>query len=113
IQVGNRRHFQFAACRKVIEIPAVRRDEQLGSKEAPSFAAKSPRDVGLLRLNLLQVNSVRQKNCEPRLRLHWFWMSFVNLDLHIAGLHVHTIKSPLPYKRAPGVEFGSDAVSDE
>ena len=40
-------------------------------------------------------------------------MSFVNLDLHVARLHVHTIKSPLPQKHAPGIELGSDTVSVE
>jgi hypothetical protein len=47
IEIGNRRHFQSAACRNVIEIPAVRRDQQLGSEEARLFAAKSPGDIGL------------------------------------------------------------------
>jgi hypothetical protein len=113
IEIRNRHHFQSTACCNVLEIPAVRGDEQLGSEKARSFTAKAPGDVGLFRFDLLQANSVRQKNCEPRLRSHWFWMSFVNLDLHIAGLHVHIIKSPLPYKRAPGIEFGSDTVGNE
>ena len=38
-------------------------------------------------------------------------MSFVNLDLHVARLHVHIIKSPLPQKHAPRIELGSDTVS--
>ncbi len=40
-------------------------------------------------------------------------MSFVNLDLHVARLHVHIIKSPLPHKHAPRIELGSDTVSYE
>src|SRR4029077_4859089 len=101
IEIGSRRHFQSAACRNVLEIPAVRGDEQLSSEEARSFVAKAPGDVGLFRFDLLQVNSVRQKNCEPRLWSHWFRMSFVNLDLDVARLHTHIGEAPLPQKHAP------------
>src|SRR5205814_9079629 len=97
----------------VLEIATVRRDEKLGSKEARLFTPKSPGDIRLVRMNFLQVNSIGQKDGEPRLRSHWFWMAFVNLDLHVARLHLHTIKSPLPHQYAPRVELGSDAVSDE
>src|SRR5215831_8808932 len=113
LEIGNERHFQSAACCDVLEIAAVRRDEQLAPEEARLFAAKMPRDVGLLGLNLIQINSVRQKNCEPRLGWHCFRIRFVDLNLDLAGLHPHITQSPLPQKHAPRIEFGTDAVSNK
>src|SRR5262249_21639333 len=107
------RHFQSAACRDVIEIPAIRRDEELSSKEACSFTVKAPGYIGVFRFDLLQINSIRQKNREPRLRSHWFRMNFVNLDLDVASLHVHVGEAPLSQEHAPRIEFGGNAVSIE
>jgi hypothetical protein len=113
IEIGNHCHFQFAACCDVIEIPAVWGDEQLGSEKARSFAAKLPGNIGLLGLNFLQVNSVRQKNCEPRFAWYCFRVRFVDLNLDVARLHTHIGEAPLPQKHAPRIEFGGDTVSIE
>jgi hypothetical protein len=40
-------------------------------------------------------------------------MSFVDLDLHVAGLHVHVSEPPLPQKGAPRIECRGNAVSIE
>ena len=111
IEIGNRDHLQPAAGGEVLEVPPVRRDEQMRAEEARLLAAKSPRDVDLFGLNFLQVNSVRQKNCEPRFWADCFWMSFVNLDLHVARLRVHLGKPPLSQKHAPRIEPGGDIIS--
>src|SRR4029077_4438641 len=113
IEIGNRRHFQSTARRNVLKIPAVRRDEQLRSEKARSLTAKAPGDVGLFRFDFLEVNSVRQKNCEPRLDWHCFRIRFVYLNLNVARLHTHIGEAPLPQKHAPGIEFGGDTVSIE
>lgn len=113
IEIGDRRHLQSAARCEVLKIRTVGPDEQLRSEEAWSLATKPPGDVGLFRFNFLQINSVRQKKCKPGFWGHCFWMSLVNLDLHFACTHLHTINSPLPQQYAPGIELGCDAASVE
>src|SRR5262245_57856626 len=96
LEIGNHRHFQSAARCKVLEIRAVWGDEELSSKEARSLSAKTPGNVGLFRLDLLQVNSVRQKKCEPRFPWHRFRIRFVDLNFDVAKLHVDLGEPPLP-----------------
>jgi len=112
-EIGSRRHFHSAARCNVIEVPAVRGDEQLRSEKSCPLVAKTPGNVGLFRFDLLQVNSVRQKNCEPRLARHCFRIRFVDLNLDVARLHTHIGEAPLSQKHAPRIEFCGDPVSIE
>src|SRR5205809_5518505 len=67
IKVGQQRHVQFAANCSIIEISAMRSDEQLRAVEARALAAKLPRYIGTVGLNPLHIHAVRQKKREPRL----------------------------------------------
>src|SRR4029077_7880899 len=110
-KMGHTRHFQCAAVRAVLEIGAVRRDEQMRAEKARLFAAQRPRDVGGLRFNSLQDNPVRQKNCEPPMKRGRFGFVLVNLDLNLAGLNVDVIELPAPGKYRPRIKLGCDTAS--
>src|SRR6266566_7804440 len=50
IKIGQECHVQFAANCGIIEIPALRSDEQMRAEEARAFAAKLPRHIGMFGL---------------------------------------------------------------
>ena len=113
IQIGEQNHLQSAAGGDVFKIGPMRRNEQLCSEKSGLLAAKLPGYVGLSRFNLLQVDSVWQKNGKP-----WFWcdrfrIRFVNLNFDIAGLHTHVGESPLANKDAQRIKCCCDAVTVE
>ena len=62
VKIGNNRRFQYAAGGAVLEIGAVRRDEQARAEKARTLATQSPGHVGRVRFNPLENNSLRQKN---------------------------------------------------
>src|SRR5437899_3070811 len=112
-QIGKQSQLQSAAGGNVFKIRPVRRDEQLCAEKSSPLAAKLPGYIGLLRLNFLQVNSVRQENGKPRLGCHGFRIRFVNLNLDVAGLHSHTGEPPLPHKDAQRIKRCRDAATVE
>src|SRR5215471_14402709 len=54
IKIGNQRHLQGSAARHVIEIRAVRCDEQLSTEKSCRIAAEPPRHIRTLGFNPLQ-----------------------------------------------------------
>src|SRR5439155_26570061 len=75
---------QFAGRCSVIEISAVRSDEQLRPEETRAFRPELPRYISMLGFNPLDIHAVRQKKHEPRLRRYLFRVRFVNLDFDLA-----------------------------
>src|SRR5439155_26673693 len=84
IKLWKQGHLQFAARCSVIEISAVRSDEQLRPEETRAFPAKLPGYISMLGFNPLDIHAVRQKKREPRLWRDLFRIRFVNLDFDLA-----------------------------
>ena len=114
IQIGKQSHLQPAAGGNVFKIRSMRRNEQLCIEKSGLLAAKSPGYVGVIRLNLFQIDSFGQKNGKPWLPeclRGCFRIRFVNLNLDVAGLHAHVAEPPLPHKDAPRIKCCRDATS--
>jgi hypothetical protein len=111
VKLGKQPHLQFATTCSVIEVPAVRGDEQLRAEKTRVLTTEPPRYIGMFRLNLFYVYAVRQKRREPRLRRNLFRLCFVDLDFDLAGFNVNIAEPPLTHKHAQQIKPGSDSVN--
>jgi hypothetical protein len=113
IEIWRECHLQRTPSRAIFEVRAVWRDEQLRAEKARPLAAELPGYICRFGFNPLQKHPVRQKNCEPRLRLDCFGVRLLNLDFNVARLDAHFVELPLPHKQPPRIEPGGDALSVE
>ena len=113
IEIWNQCHLQSATGGRILEIEAVRRDNQLRTEKPCSLTAKLPGDIRTLRFDMLQEDPVRQKNRKPRFWLNRFRMCLVNLNCDLARFNTDVAEPPLTHKHAPWIEPGRDAVGIE